>query len=472
MSDFIMTRDRKLTGLDFTEFIPKPPSSWKHTKPVIACGVIEVDDVSWFTAKGKETVQSDCARRQSRLDLAQLYKDRKTVRLRVRFTMGPTPATFMNSTKQEDSVLKIHWSLDKQSSTRLPPFLITDFNFQTAPLCRNFLHRYCILSFMMHLKETDPDTPLEDRHIGYFASKYIESRDDEDEESYVFRNIFEDPPRNAPRPGHHRHISPADVKLVFGLQADWLLAQALESWDGGKGKFLYIPKWVEFCREVRLKRRSPGGLRWCSFSQHEDETDGDIEEDERYLAKYGADEDYWKGRLESRINAATRSRSGPKKSHARPVGRRGDASNFNYDENFSDASSEDDTGSDCEVVWQPDRDLSSRIHPRTLHELRIPTGRRWCCPVPQCRRTITLAQIRETAARRYPDLAWQDASWPDLEAFFRAAVDQHYAHHWYNAGVSVRKTKELYLESTGRGLPYRPPPQETLVPGLKEEEEG
>ncbi|KAL1687951.1 hypothetical protein GGG16DRAFT_61108 [Schizophyllum commune] len=278
ITHFKMKRDGKVTGLDETEFIPRPPEGWDTNKPITASAILEVEDLSWFTRAGKKRIQEDCTGRDPRLDLDSIYRSKQKVKLRVRFTMGHLPARFMNSTKQEDSELRIHWTSKNGS--------------------RNFFERYRALALLIHMKETDPETPVEDRDIKYFIRKYKEMLDDPDPESYLFRaSLDEDAPPNAPKPGRHRYIPDVEIKVMLGLQADWLLAQAIDSWKGTSGKFLDIPKWLKFCRRVRTQRRTPEGLGWGPFLQREDESEGPIKDDARYLAKYGETQGYWEEEL-------------------------------------------------------------------------------------------------------------------------------------------------------------------------------
>ncbi|KAL1721384.1 hypothetical protein EV715DRAFT_195221 [Schizophyllum commune] len=278
ITHFKMKRDGKVTGLDETEFIPRPPEGWDTNKPITASAILEVEDLSWFTRSGKKRIQEDCTGRDPRLDLDSIYHGERKVKLRVRFTLGHLPARFMNSTKQEDSQLRIHWTSKNGS--------------------RNFFERYRALALLIHMKEADPETPVEDRDIKYFIRKYKEMLDDPDPESYLFRaSLDEDAPPNAPKPGRHRYIPDVEIKVMLGLQADWLLAQAIDSWKGTSGKFLDIPKWLKFCRRVRTQRRTPEGLGWGPFLQREDKNEGPTEDHARYLAKYGETEGYWEEEL-------------------------------------------------------------------------------------------------------------------------------------------------------------------------------
>ncbi|KAI5894311.1 uncharacterized protein SCHCODRAFT_02599451 [Schizophyllum commune H4-8] len=260
ITHFKMKRDGRVTGLDETEFIPRPPDGWDAKIPITASAILEVEDLSWLTQAGKKRLQEDCTGRHPRLELESIYHGKQKVKLRVRFTMSEVPAAFMNGDKHADDELKIQW-WSKNSS-------------------RNFFERYRALALLIHLKETDPETPVEDRDIKYFIRKYKEMLDDPDPESYLFRaSLNEDAPANAPKPGRHRYIPDVEIKVMLGLQADWLLAQALVSAQASKGKFLDIPKWLKFCRKVRAKRRTPEGLGWGPFLQREDESEGPIEDD-------------------------------------------------------------------------------------------------------------------------------------------------------------------------------------------------
>ena len=159
----------------------------------------------------------------------------------------------------------------RASSIINKPFIVENLHIQTHALSRNFFERYRALALLIHMKEADPETPVEDRDIKYFIRKYKEMLDDPDPESYLFRaSLDEDAPPNAPKPGRHRYIPDVEIKVMLGLQADWLLAQAIDSWKGNSGRFLDIPKWIEFCRRVRKKRRTPEGLGWGPFLQRED----------------------------------------------------------------------------------------------------------------------------------------------------------------------------------------------------------
>ncbi|KAL1688275.1 hypothetical protein GGG16DRAFT_60282 [Schizophyllum commune] len=280
VSNMDMRYKGRRTGLDLTEFLSRPPASWEIHQEIVVTSILEILSLSWLSLTGEKKISDDLRTHHPTQDLQAIYAGGRTVKVKIRFDTFSSMASFFDGSVPYDRDLKIRWA--------------------TKQISRNFFERYRILALLQHIKtELDPHTPVQDRDIQYFIRQYLSLYHSQDENSYLYRR---DPgevvPPNAPRPGHCRYIAPVEIKVLLGLQADWLLAWALEFWDHGEHARIFdIHKWRKFCRKVRAKRRTTEGLGSGPFRQTEAEDEGPIADDARYLARYGADRFYWESKL-------------------------------------------------------------------------------------------------------------------------------------------------------------------------------
>ncbi|KAI5833694.1 hypothetical protein K523DRAFT_348700 [Schizophyllum commune Tattone D] len=308
VSNMDMRYKGRRTGLDLTEFLSRPPASWEIHQEIVVTSILEILSLSWLSLTGEKKISDDLRTHHPTQDLQAIYAGGRTVKVKIRFDTFSSMASFFDGSVPYDRDLKIRWAT-KQISEPVP-LIAENLHIQCYALSRNFFERYRILALLQHIKtELDPHTPVQDRDIQYFIRQYLSLYHSQDENSYLYRR---DPgevvPPNAPRPGHCRYIAPVEIKVLLGLQADWLLAWALEFWDHGEHARIFdIHKWRKFCRKVRAKRRTTEGLGSGPFRQTEAEDEGPIADDARYLARYGADRFYWESKLaEHRMNSELR----------------------------------------------------------------------------------------------------------------------------------------------------------------------
>jgi hypothetical protein len=100
-------------------------------------------------------------------------------------------------------------------------------------------------------------------------------------------------------PRHSRKVHKAEIARLFARQADWLLADQIASHMSPNARYLDIPQWYKFVKQIKVFNQQAKELGAKPVGEP-DQTDDTIDIASN-LTKFGGSQKEWKRRLDNAL---------------------------------------------------------------------------------------------------------------------------------------------------------------------------
>lgn len=467
----------KPIGFDDCEHILAPSEdSLVSRHPVFFFGVLKVDSLEWLSDDGKNLLEADLRNRdevlhphikKSGLTLERLYGDVSgqgstvSVFIRCEKTLA---AEYMTSDRYKDSFLISSKTMHERNRNRL--YKVLSLEKDTNAKSQNFIMRYRLWASINKLIEiNEGKTPVQDRTVNWLVGRYIERRELDDPNFHLnldwqdmdasdgdndgdLEMRGENEGESLRRRRHPSHISQAEVKGYFASQCEWLLAQQLAPshrlfWN------VNMIKWVKFCTRVQTARTRAleSGMRWglpigVTVARGESLA--------TRLSQFGESVRFWEQKLRNleinwpKVVKKQESQEASEEEDDGPAAATlPSAPTFQYDSDFSDASTPGEADSEEDLPTPPPELLARIPHyiwqPPAMWAYRF----RWDCP--GCDYTIDFLNLQQEHLALLPnDLAeyvaskkWESIVEDRIVQAFGVMARHHYLCHLHQVGAEL-----------------------------------
>ncbi|KAF9481819.1 hypothetical protein BDN70DRAFT_991563 [Pholiota conissans] len=339
---------------------------------------------------------------------------------------------------------------------RYRTYWVKSLHVSTYQQSKNFLERFRLRALIIELIETDPDgTNLENRTVDWVIRRYYAEIHPRDQSQHHIASEHLGDSIVGWEPRHLRHISHAEICGWFAKHATWLLAYQIAS-NSPNSRLLAIPQWVSFCKQAQMDSINAGhkGVKWGQQTEDDALKSTRIYDLPNQLANFGQTIDFWSQKLK---NASQRTEKLKTMHYSkRPLQSRPLVAvvphcqqTFQYDSEFSNATTSESSESDSELL-----SYSSQIL-QTLHTPpAIQTGYFiWHCQL--CAHAIDLLSIPVDYLEILPHQiihilntkSWNVNDDPVKEALYLMVSHHHKTAHFHAAGLHFsKKGSNFYLE--------------------------
>ncbi|PPQ64632.1 hypothetical protein CVT24_008369 [Panaeolus cyanescens] len=446
-------------GFDDTEYINKPPvgSILEGNQDIIMFGVLEIEKLDWLLPQAQKILELDLREHdneihsingRSALSLKNIYGSRAGdgYKLKVRIACVKRMAANVMS-KNYPGVLIVSVATENRN------FAVRSMHPVTMSRSRVFLERANLHLTIQKLIEADEDkTPVHKRDYPWLVDRYyklIHSASSSPSLRYV------KPSRKihgiSTEPRQVRHLAHAHLRGLFAEHAEWLLAMQVAT-ASKNAQLLDIPSWIVFCREAQEDSLSAkkAHVPWGIF--HSDIKNASYPRFEKLagrLARFGDTQTFWEKRLKSAVKRASKQKerksSSPMRTEEKET--RKNFNNFQFDSDFSEASTQHDSSDDSSEARFRKRPAipSFLLQPPTLR----PGSFDWPCPSSECPFSIDLLSVspsllsKLSPAQRHYILKKSWSLKDDMvQEIINILVSDHYEGHLSDLGFSLQSTNK------------------------------
>ncbi|KAF4569511.1 hypothetical protein EYR40_008486 [Pleurotus pulmonarius] len=494
LTDVFLYADKRVIGLDDSEFLYTPPDGHRAKSKIEWYGVLTVDKLKWLSDQGRAWLEADLQQRDielhinrtsSSLTLNALYGTKKDEGLKIRvYLQGEKYASityFVDEKLPTKMILtsRLYRPALQSKDPIQRRYIIESLDIDMMSTSRNFIARYQLLASMEQIVSTNPRSPPPDlRDIEYWIDGYLRRRHDiESHHRYIFSPEDDEleggEPGKTVAPRYLRHLHRSTVAGMFAAHAEWILAQQLG--PPPDKRVVDLGVWYRFCKEVRhIRVTKPDGGTWGRPYGYREDDKYNKKSVGEYIQKKFFVPDSRIRRLERARKKATslpRATPEPEAAPPSPV-----VLQHHYDSDFTDnlsssEASDPDAGNTLTSI--PMHKLTAVpafcfVRPALLEGAFV-----WRCPGDGCAFTLDLMRPDASSPTIDPrhiewlknPRSWRNTAEPALRDRFDAIVGAHYQWHIREVDLDYDIVFEVDRITISRKRP--PTPQPTPPPPRK-----
>ncbi|KAJ3565004.1 hypothetical protein NP233_g7923 [Leucocoprinus birnbaumii] len=143
-------------------------------------------------------------------------------------------------------------------------FRIGSLDVKTFSLSRDFIERYTIRRMIHELidgsgSSKTPRTPITKRNIEWLVKQYIRQIVPKDKNIRYIYNPWsagivtnDQGAQTLTKPRHSRPVHKAEIRKIFAKHCEWILADQIAALRSPNARYLDIPQWYKFVQECRV----------------------------------------------------------------------------------------------------------------------------------------------------------------------------------------------------------------------------